>query len=157
MTVYCCCCFCLCFCKCCCSCCSCCCNGDENSLNYVKKKINFEKASEPEDIIFENLEISQTKKFKNLICVVSISIIISGISLLINIMLYGMQQNIEEDFRRTDRQFIVNIYSFIITIFTAIMDVILEIVIEKIIKCEKSYTLTNFYAHYGVNLTFFGF
>ena len=157
MTVYCCCCFCLCFCKCCCSCCSCCCNGDENSLNYVKKKINFEKASEPEDIIFENLEISQTKKFKNLICVVSISIIISGISLLINKMLYGMQQNMEEDFRRTDRQFIVNIYSFIITIFTAIMDVILEIVIEKIIKCEKSYTLTNFYGHYGVNLTFFWF
>ena len=74
--------------------------------------------SEPEDIIFENLEISQTKKFKNLICVVSISIIISGISLLINIMLYGMQRNIEEDFRRIDGQFIVNIYSFIITIFT---------------------------------------
>ena len=68
-----------------------------------------------------------------------------------------MQRNIEEDFRRIDGQFIVNIYSFIITIFTAIMDVILEIVIEKIIKCEKSYTLTNFYAHYGVNLTFFWF
>jgi hypothetical protein len=72
-------------------------------------------------------------------------------------MLYVTQHNTEEDFRKTDRQFIVNIYSFIITIFTAIMDVILEIVIEKIIKCEKSYTLTNFYAHYGVNLTFFWF
>ena len=57
---------------------------------------------------------------------------------MINKILYGMQQYMEEDFRRTDRQFIVNIYSFIITIFTAIMDVILEIVIEKIIKCEKS-------------------
>ena len=63
---YCCCCCCCC-CFCCCR-CSCCYKGKyKNSLNFYKKKITFERATEPEDIIFENLEIGFKTKFKNII------------------------------------------------------------------------------------------
>ena len=81
--------------------------------------------------------------------------IISGISFGINTILYILQLNIEQSKELNDSTIILNILSLIITIVTAIMDLILEIVIEKIIKCEKSYTLTNFYATYSVNLSFF--
>ena len=152
---FCCCCG-LCCCSCFCCCCSCC-YCDKKSLNYYKRKIRCEKAPEPEDIIFENLETSYKTKIKNIMCVSFVSLIISGISFGINTILYILQLNIEQSKELNDSTIILNILSLIITIVTAIMDLILEIVIEKIIKCEKSYTLTNFYATYSVNLSFFWF
>ena len=60
-------------CFCCGNCCYCsCCNTSgekEDPLNSYKRKIRFEKAPEPEDIIFENLEISYETKLKNIICI----------------------------------------------------------------------------------------
>ena len=156
MIPYCCCCCGLCCCSCFCCCCSCC-YCDKDSLNYYKRKIRCEKAPEPEDIIFENLETSYKTKIKNILCVSFVSLIISGISLGINEILYILQLNIEKSKDLNDSTIILNILSLIITIITAIMDLILEIVIEKIIKWEKSYTLTNFYATYSINLSFFWF
>ena len=121
-------------------------------MNFYKRKIRFERAPEPEDIIFENLEISYKKKLKNIICVSLVSLIICGISLFINEFLSIIQLMIE---KQKDENIVFYLLSFLITIITSITDLILEIVLEKIIKWEKSYTLTNFYATYSVNLTLF--
>ena len=150
---YCCCCFCCC-CFFCCRCSCCYCEKDKDSLNYYKRKIRFERAPEPEDIIFENLEIGFKTKLKNIICVSFISLIICFISSSINYFLYAIQYALDQE---ESKKTIFHIISFVITIITAIIDLILEIVLEKLIKCQKSYTLTDFQAIYSVNLTFFWF
>ena len=73
--------------------------------------------------------------------------IICGISLFINEYLYIIQLKIEESKERNDNSIALYIFSFLITIITSIIDLILEIVLEKIIKWEKSYTLTNFFCN----------
>ena len=148
------------FCCCCCCCCLCCCRGSccyqgkyKNSLNYYKRKIRFERAPEPEDIIFENLEIGFKTKLKNIIYVSLVSLLICSISSGLNFLLY-QGKTINDLYNET---FIFYVVSFSITIITNIFDLILEIVLEKLIKCQKSYTLTNFQATYSINLTFFWF
>ena len=153
---YCFCCLCCCCCFCCyCSCCSC--GIEEKSFNSYKRKIKFERAPEPEDIIYENLGISFKTKLKNLICVSFISLIICSISIFINTLLSRAQMSVDKSKEKNDKTIIVYILSLIITIITAIFDFILEIILEKIVKCEKSNTITNFYSTYSINLTFFWF
>ena len=144
---------------CCCCCCFCCCRGSlchqgkyKNSLIFYKRKIRYERAPEPEDIIFENLEIGYKTKLKNILYVSFVSLLICSISSTINFFLY-FQQTVNNEYNKPIIIFYV--ISFSITIITAIIDLILEIVLEKLIKCQKSYTLTNFQATYSVNLTFF--
>ena len=147
-----------CLCCCCCFCCYCsCCSCDKESMNFYERKIRFERAPEPEDIIFENLEISFKTKLKNIICVSIVSLILCGIGLFFNELIYLIQLRREESKGQNDKNNIIDIFSVIVTIVTTIIDLILEIVLEKIIKWEKSYTLTNFYATYSINLTFFWF
>ena len=149
---------CSCLCCCCCFCCYCtCCSCDKESMNFYKRKIGFERAPEPEDIIFENLKISYKAKLENIICVSLVSLIICGISFFINEFLFILQLRIEKSKEQNDKKIDLYIFSVLITIITSIIDLILEIVLEKIIKWEKSYTFTNFYATYSVNLTFFWF
>ena len=147
------------FCFCCCCCCNCiycsCCSSSEEKedpLNLYKRKIRFERAPEPEDIIFDNLEISYKKKLKNIICISLVSFIILLISSLIYSFLYNFQARIDGIYEKT---IILHVLSLLITIITVIFDLIFEIVIEKMIKIEKSNTLTNFYATYSIQLTFF--
>ena len=63
----------------------------------------------------------------------------------------------EEPGNQNGKIIIIYIFSFLITLINLLVDFILEIVLEKLIKHEKSYTLTNFYATYSINLTFFWF
>ena len=117
------CCFC-CFC-CYCSCCSCS-DEEEDPLNSYKIKIRFERAPEPEDIIFENLEINFKTKFKNIICISFVSFIINFISSLIYGILYNYQARVDKLF---DKTIILYVLSLIITIITSIFDLIFEIVL----------------------------
>ena len=78
-------------CCCCCCCCFCCCRGSlchqgkyKNSLSFYKRKIRYERAPEPEDIIFENLEIGYKTKLKNILYVSFVSLLICSISSTIN-------------------------------------------------------------------------
>ena len=166
--------YCCCCCGCCCFCCcrcSCCYKGKyKNSLNFYKKKITFERAPEPEDVIFENLEIGFKTKFKNIICVSFISLS-SSINFFLYIYqtiinesdkdIYTITEEIEQtdyiyvEYSKTNKTIGFYVTSLLITIITAVIDLILEIVLEKLIKCQKSYTLTNFQATYSINLSFF--
>ena len=108
-----CCCFCgLCCCSCFCCCCSCC-YCDKDSLNYYKRKIRCEKAPEPEDIIFENLETSYKTKIKNILCVSFVSLIISGISFVINGLLFYLQSSIDKSEDPNGKTLILYVLSFL--------------------------------------------
>ena len=142
-------------CCCCCCCCFCCCRGSccyqgkyRNTLNFYNRKIRFERAPEPEDIIFENLEIGFKTKFKNIIYVCFISLLICFISSGINFVLYWAQS-------KSGDTIIFQVFSFSLTIISAVVDLVLEIVLEKLIKHQKSYTLTNFQANYSTFLPFY--
>ena len=147
-------CFCFCFCWFCCCRCSCCCKDkNENSLNFYKRKLKFERAPEPEDVIFENLEVGFKTQFKYIIYTCCVSLLICSISYRISDRLYG-QQTLNGQRNKAYKFYLI---SFSITMINIVIDSILEIVVEQLIKCQRSYTLTNFQATYSVNLTFFWF
>ena len=145
--------FCCCFC--CCFCCSC--DSGKDSLNYYKRKIIFERAPEPEDIIFENLEGSLKTKIENIFCVTLVSLIIGGISFVINGLLFYLQSSIDKSEDPNGKTLILYVLSFLISIANSIIDFIIGIKLEKIIKRQKSYTLTNFYATYSLVLSLLWF
>ena len=139
------------------SCCLCC--ETEESLEQIKyekeeleKKLN--ELIEPEDIIFENLEGSLNSKINNIFCVSFVSVIIVGISLVINGLLFYFQSSIDKSEDPNGKTFIIYVLSFLISIANSIIDFIIEIVLEKLIKSQNSYTLTNFYTTYSLALTF---
>lgn len=142
------------FCTGCCFFCGSCDDTRRDSLNYYKRKIIFERAPEPEDIIFENLEGSLNSKINNIFCVSFVSAIIVGISLVINGLLFYLQSSIDKSEDPNGKTFIIYVLSFLISIANSIIDFIIEIVLEKLIKSQNSYTLTNFYTTYSLALTF---
>ena len=145
--------YCYCCCCCCLCCCSCCDNDDDKlkkSFNYYKRKIKFQRAPEPEDIIFENFENSFKSKLKNMIGVSFVITIIFFLSYIFNSPLYRIQINIEYINNKTA---FIYALSFAITIITSIIDLILEIVLEKLIKSLKFYTLTELYTKYSIWLS----
>ena len=126
-------------------------------MDYYKKYIKFEKAPEPEDIIFENLERSQSKRFCYIILESIVSLIFCGISWFLYIILYILQRNIDREKEQSKKIILLYSISFGITIITSATDLLLEVVIEKIIKWEMPYTWTNYYTSYSIKLTFFSF
>ena len=135
-----------------------CCFGDkhEDPLNSYIKKIIFGRAPEPEDIIFENFDISFKIRFQNSIC--NYDALIPSISLpitfLINIFLYFYQSKIDKSSNKTN---ILYVFYFLIAIASSINDFILEIVLEKYTEIWKYYTFTYFYSYYSISLTCFWF
>jgi len=136
--------------------CSCCTKKD--SLNYYKRHITFEAAPEPEDVIFENLQTKPLWRIINTIIVYFISIIICGVSFIAIIYLNKLQVKIDKDKEnRTTHTVLLYVISFGITGVTSVIDIILEIVLEKLTKWEKQTTWTNFYLSYSIKLTLFSF
>ena len=133
-----------------------CCNNDKlkDNFDFYKRKISFERAPEPEDIIFENLEVSFKTKLKKIICFSFVTFFICLSSTGLNMYLYILQSYLDKSSKNA---IIFYVYTILITIITNINDLILEIVLEKLIKRQNSYTLTDFYATYGISLTFYCF
>ena len=136
--------------------CSCCTKKD--SLNYYKRHITFEAAPEPEDIIFENIETKPIQRIINTFIVYLVSIIICGVSFVAIFYLNKLQKKIDNDKEnKTTHTVLLYVVSFGITGVTSAIDIILEIVLEKLTKWEKQTTWTNFYLSYSLKLTLFSF
>ena len=136
--------------------CSCCTKKD--SLNYYKRHITFEAAPEPEDIIFENIETKPIQRIINTFIVYLVSIIICGVSFVAIFYLNKLQKKIDKDKEnKTTHTVLLYVVSFGITGVTSAIDIILEIVLEKLTKWEKQTTWTNFYLSYSLKLTLFSF
>ena len=136
--------------------CSCCTKKD--SLNYYKRHITFEAAPEPEDVIFENLQTKPFWRIINTLIVYFLSIIICGVSFVAIIYLNKLQKKIDNDKEnKTTHTLLLYVISFGITGVTSVIDIILEIVLEKLTKWEKQTTWTNFFLRYILKLTLFSF
>ena len=136
--------------------CSCCTKKD--SLNYYKRHITFEAAPEPEDVIFENLQTKPFWRIINTLIVYFLSIIICGVSFVAIIYLNKLQKKIDNDKEnKTTHTLLLYVISFGITGVTSVIDIILEIVLEKLTKWERQTTWTNFYLSYSLKLTLFSF
>ena len=136
--------------------CSCC--VDKNSTNYYKRNITFESAPEPEDIIFENIETRALDRFCRTTIVYFISIILCGISFAAIYGLNLLQMYVDEhQDNYTTHIVLLYVISFAITGVTSGVDILLEIVLEKLTKWEKQTTYTNYYLSYSLKLTLFSF
>ena len=136
--------------------CSCCTKKD--SLNYYKKNITFEAAPEPEDVIFENIEVKPIWRIINTFIVYFVSIVICGVSFVAIIFLNKLQKNIDKNKEnKTTHTVLLYAISFGITGVTSAIDIFLEIVLEKLTKWEKQITWTNYYLSYSLKLTLFSF
>ena len=127
-------------------------------MNYYKRHITFEAAPEPEDVIFENLETKPFWRIINTFIVYIVSIIICGISFVAVIFLNKLQRDIDKNKEnKTTHTVLLYVVSFGITGVTSIIDLILEIVLEKLTRWEKQPTWTNYYLSYSLKLTLFSF
>ena len=136
--------------------CSCC--IDKNSTSYYKRNLNFEAAPEPADIIFENIETSQLDRIIKTAIVYLISVILCGISFAAIYGLNLLQMYVDENQKnQTTHVVLLYVISFAITGVTSGMDILLEIVLEKLTKWEKQMTWTNYYLSFSIKLTLFSF
>jgi len=119
---------------------------NKNSTTYLKRNITFEAAPEPEDVIFENIEVKPVKRILRTALVYFISVILCGVSFA---AIYGLNklQKYVDGHQKSQTSHIVLLYviSFVISGVTSGMDVLLEIVLEILTKWEKQATWTSYY------------
>ena len=136
--------------------CSCC--VDKNSTSYLKRNLSFEPAPEPADIIYENIETKTLDRIIKTAIVYLISIILCGISFAAIYGLNLLQMKVDESQKNyTTHVVLLYVISFAITGVTSGMDILLEIVLEKLTKWEKQMTWTNYYLSFSLKLTLFSF
>ena len=136
--------------------CSCC--VDKNTTSYYVRNVTFEAAPEPADIIFENIETKPVVRILKTALVYFISIILCGISFAAIYGLNLLQMYVDENQKNhTTHVVLLYVISFAITGVTSGMDIVLEIVLEKLTKWEKQMTWTNYYLSFSLKLTLFSF
>ena len=136
--------------------CSCCVNKKKSS--YFKNSVTFEAAPEPEDVIFENVEVKPIMRIFYTSIVFLISIILCGVSFAAIYGLNLLQSNVDENQKNhTTHVVLLYVISFAITIVTSVMDIVFEIILEILTKIERQTTWTHFYLSYSIKLTFFQF
>ena len=121
-------------------------------ISEIDKFLDISAAPEPDDIIFENLETREIKRFF-LICFNSfISFLIIAICFIIVILLTMAQEKIN-NLSFGEKNFSKYAVSFAMTGIISIVDIILEIVLGILTKNEKHISLTNFNLSFSVKLT----
>ena len=135
---------------------SCCGNKDEENLNYLRSRVKYIAAPEPEDIIFENLEISQCERLMRTILVYIISIIICAVSFAIIVGFNKLQEYIDGQ-DNSNHVLLMYIISFAITGAQSAFNIILENVLQFLTDKERQNTMTDYYLSYSIKLTFFYF
>ena len=134
----------------------CSCNKSTENIYYLKRNVKFEDAPEPEDIIFENLEVSYGIRILRTIGIYIISILICGVSFVIIVLLNKVQEDINEK-DTSGHITLLYVLSLVITVVTSVIDVILEIVFQTFTEWERHTTMTNFYLSYSIKITIFSF
>ena len=123
---------------------------------FLKKNLVIESAPEPEEIQFENLEITSYKRYFRTLLIYLISAIIIIICFFCIGGLTIIQRKIKD---KKDSYNIIGKFfvSFIITIVVFIMDEIFKNILERLTKMEKHITMTNYYLSVSIKLTVFTF
>ena len=134
--------------------CPCCVN--KNSIYYLKRYVQFEAAPEPEEIIFENLEVKPSSRIMRTILIHIISIFIICFSLGIIIALNRLQEMVD---KKNESKHLIYLYliSFIISEILERFDNLLEFVLKKLTKKECQFSKTDEYLSRSVKLSLYSF
>lgn len=132
----------------------------------IKLKVKISAAPEPDDVIWENLEISQKEKFLLSIKTYLLSLLMIVSSLILVCGLNYLQDKVENDYKEKINKFkekknillfLSYLISFAISIVIAIINAIIQVILEKLTINEKAYTKTQRYLSYSIKLTLLTF
>ena len=136
--------------------CSCFIHEDRRRRFFLKKNMSAESAPEPEEIQFENLQITSYQRFARALLIYFFSAIIICISFAVISSLNDIQKKNNDD--ESKKSLLVKYgVSLSITIIISIINAVFEILLEILTKLEKHITMTNFHLSYSIKLTLFTF
>ena len=123
--------------------CGCFINSVKRKSFFIKKNMIIESAPEPEEIKFENLEISSKERFFRTLLIYLISIIIIAISFALISRLTLIQKKIKD--KEVNYSILIKYgVSLIITVVISLINEILKILLEFLTKMEKHITVFTF-------------
>ena len=135
--------------------CGCCFNKNKKDIYWLRRKIRFERAPEPEDIIFENLEIKTIERIFRTILVYFCSFVLICISFVLVTALNYLQKYTDE---KNDFHIVVAyIISLLISLCIQIINIIFQKILDFLTKREKPSTTTNYFLSKSIKLTLFSF
>jgi len=133
-----------------------CMNKNKKKNFLFKRNIGFHRAPEPEDILFENLEYTNSiYKLLRIIFVYSISIILIFCCFIIVTSLNYLQKYIDE--KKNFQIIKSNIISLLISCCILIINSIFEKILDFLTEIEKQPTTTNYILSKSIKLTLFSF
>ena len=135
----------------------CCCISEGEKLKFSKKKgLDIEDPPEPEDLYFENFKYSGRQRFFKIVLFFFICILIIGVSFLIVLGLTYWQNKITDD-EKNINLFVKYLLSLLITIIIAILNEVLEYLLEKFTFWERHLSRTNYYLSLSVKIAILTF
>ena len=120
----------------------------------LKTNLDAQKAPEPEDVIYENLEYSYIERNFRTFIVYIISIVLIIICFGIYIGINILQDKIND---KAIHKILSYIISLINTCVSSALNYIFQMILDFLTKMEKQYTMTEYYRSYSVKLTLFSF
>ena len=137
--------------------CRCCINKYKKEKYVLMGNIGFQRAPEPEDILFENLEYTNSiYKFLRIIFVYFLSIILIVICFSLVTSLNYLQKYID-GIQKEYHIIKSNIISISISCCIFIINSIFEEILDLLTKIEKQPTTTNYVLSKSIKLTLFSF
>ena len=138
--------------------CGYCMDKNKKPITWFKNYINFEPAEEPSDIIFENLEYTETWKNIRTFIVYLIAFFFSlfsnSICFVIIASLNYLLDYINKKFPHPIVQYLT---SLAVSFVSNILNYVYENIFHILTKFEKQTTWTKYYLSYSVKLTIFSF
>ena len=135
----------------------CCCIGKGEKLKFNKKRgIGVEDPPEPEDLYFENFKYSGRQRFLRIALFFFICILIIAVSFSIVLGFTYWQNKISEN-EKNINLFVKYLLSLLITIVTAILNAVLEYLLEKFTFFERHLSRTNYYLSLSVKIAILTF
>ena len=136
--------------------CGCCIDKNRKDLYWLRRNIRFERAPEPEDIIFENLEYANSLvRIIRIILVYFFAIILIFICFIIVTALNYLHRYAKE---KNDFPIVVAyIISFLISCCIEANNLLFEKLLNFLTKREKNLTTTSFFLSKSIKLTLFSF
>lgn len=130
------------------------CSKSKKNNTKMNKKIRVYHANEPEDIIWENIEISFHQKIIRKLLIYFISFLLLTVLFLIVLKLTQIQNKLSE---RDWNIITINIVSYMIALLIVIVNKIFMVIIELLTTFEKPNSYSDFYLSCSIKLTMFYF
>ena len=136
--------------------CGCCIDKNKKDIFWLRRKIRFERAPEPEDIIYENLEYTNSlSRIVRIFFVYFFAIILIFICFIIVTSLNYLQKYADE--KNNFHIVVAYIISLFISCCIAGINLLFEKILDYLTTKEKNLTTTNFFLSKSIKLTLFSF